>query len=225
MHSEQPRREPNPISGLLITALLLAALGLAAALPLFADEATCGSLDNAYGPFDYTNADHRANRIPIVEEGHFNDDVRALRRGVTSDSPGPDLDYTLRAVPNYHDALYAMARYSLQSGNDQPEGSRYSVDCWFDRAERFAPYDGVVNLIYGIYLHKKKQYPQAEQQYLAAIPKMETTAEVHYNLGLLYLDMGRIDDAGEQAELAYAQGYPLPGLRMKLARLSKNRSE
>jgi tetratricopeptide (TPR) repeat protein len=43
------------------------------------------------------------------------------------------------------------------------------------------------------------------------------SAEVHYSLGLLYLEEGDIDAAQEHARIAYSRGYPLPGLRRKLA--------
>jgi Flp pilus assembly protein TadD len=40
--------------------------------------------------------------------------------------------------------------------------------------------------------------------------------EINYNLGLLCLELGQIDEAEEYAKFAYEQGYPLPGLRRKL---------
>ncbi len=49
----------------------------------FAGELDCGSLENAYGPYDYTNPDHRANKIPIVEGAHFQPEIEALLRSPT----------------------------------------------------------------------------------------------------------------------------------------------
>jgi tetratricopeptide (TPR) repeat protein len=43
------------------------------------------------------------------------------------------------------------------------------------------------------------------------------SAEVHYSLGLLYLEEGDIGAAQEHARVAYSLGHPLPGLRRKLA--------
>jgi tetratricopeptide (TPR) repeat protein len=42
------------------------------------------------------------------------------------------------------------------------------------------------------------------------------SSEVQYILGLIYLDMGNLDAAERNAKLAYAKGYPLPGLRDRL---------
>jgi tetratricopeptide (TPR) repeat protein len=43
------------------------------------------------------------------------------------------------------------------------------------------------------------------------------SAEINYALGLLYFDNKRYDDARECAVKAYSLGYPLPGLKRKLA--------
>ena len=45
------------------------------------------------------------------------------------------------------------------------------------------------------------------------------SADIHYNLGLVYLKLGDHNDAAERAYQAYKLGYPLPGLRRQLKRL------
>ena len=210
--SMNPKQRNNRIHGVALTLLFLLVHSAGA------DELTCGSLENAYGPYDYTNSDHRINRIPIVESGHLSENVKALRSGVSTDLPGGDLDYTLRAVPNHHEALYAMARYEFKTGQSQPEGSSYTLDCWFERAMRFAPHDGMVHLIFGIYLHKKEDWKAAEAEYRTAIEAMPQSPEANYNLGLLYFDTEQFELSREQAIAAYRKGYPLPGLRNKLRR-------
>lgn len=47
------------------------------------------------------------------------------------------------------------------------------------------------------------------------------SAEINYNLGLISIELGEIDDAVRYAESAYAQGFPLPGLRVKLEQLGR----
>ncbi len=44
------------------------------------------------------------------------------------------------------------------------------------------------------------------------------SAEIHYFLGLFYVDLDDLDAAVAHAELAYELGYPLPGLASKLRR-------
>lgn len=49
-----------------------------------------------------------------------------------------------------------------------------------------------------------------------------TSAELHFLLGHIYIDLGDLDSAVAHAELAYELGYPLPGLASKLRRLGRN---
>lgn len=175
----------------------------------------CGSLDNHYGPFDYSDPVQRAEKLPIVDRNHFNSDVENLIRGQSGTIMG-DLDYTLRTFPNHHRALNAVARYDLRGG--KPE-QFLTAECYFERAMRFQPRDGMVYLINGVYLHSKGELETAEERYLQALQLLPDNAEAHYNLGLLYVDMKRYDDANAQAVEAYRLGHPLQGLKRKLIRL------
>lgn len=180
----------------------------------------CGSLKNAYGPFDYNTAYGRKH-WEIVESHHFTESVRTLKHGSTGKIPN-DLDYTLRAFPNQPAALYDMAIYQLQHGYP-PAGTHdttgyYSAACYFKRAMAFAPKDGVVRMVYAIYLQRQdkdkialKLYQQAEK----LIPPARA-GELHYDMGLLYFKMKDYEKAREEAKNAYSGGYPLPGLRNQL---------
>jgi hypothetical protein len=184
------------------------------------DVPGCGSLMNAYGPYDFTNPEHVRDKLPIVEQFHFDRGVEALKGHAQSGiaSLGGDLAYTLRAFPNHHRALDTMGRYQLQTKQSPPPGSRYTAECWFERAMAFAPNDGTVRMVYGIYLNRKGDREGALQRYQEAIALMPDSSEIHYNLGLLYASMERYDDALKEAHTAYAQGFPLPGLKNKLVR-------
>lgn len=48
-----------------------------------------------------------------------------------------------------------------------------------------------------------------------------SSAEINYNLGLVSLELDNVADAKRYAENAYRLGYPLPGLKFKLARLDR----
>lgn len=179
----------------------------------------CGSLDNHYGPWDYTNPIHFRERLPIVENRHFTNQVETLKEGSTADLPGGDLDYTLRTFPNHHRALYSMARYSLQySSHRIPPGANYRGYCYFVRAIRFKPEDPTVRVIFGVYLSRQKKYSEAIEQTKAAISLEPNSAEAHYNLGLLYEMTDDLEKSVQHARIAYDFGYPLEGLKKKLRR-------
>ena len=200
-----------------------ASLGLAVALGALGflraahGQDQCGALTNAFGPFDYSDPlTHTPAKLGIVEGAHFTPEVEQLVRGASSVNPLDDLDYTLRAFPNHHRALYSLAKYYLKFPNVR---GRYSLDCWFERAARFNSSDGVVPAIYGVYLAKKGERNQALEQYQKAIELLPDFAEAHYNLGLLYIDLKKYDLANQQAGIAYKLGFPLPGLRKRLQEL------
>lgn len=183
------------------------------------DFMDCGSLEASYGPFDYTNPIHVKSKLPIVEKAHFTRDVENLIRGSSTANVMGDISYTLRTFPNHHRALYAMVRYMLRQEKRPIAGTRMSPECWFDRAVRFAPNDGNVRFIYGIYLHRINNYEKSLQEYTAALESLPDSGELHYNLGLLYLDMGDYASSRRHAEQAYELGHPLPALRNKLEKI------
>jgi len=196
--------------------------------PLVAQD-SCGSLhDTTFGPFDYT--DKRNTVAPVgvesplhlVERAHFTAQVENLVRGESSVNPLDDLDYTLNVFPNHHRALNAMARYYLKHRvHPEQKLGRYTAECWFSRAIQFTPNDAVVREVYGLYLAQLGQREKAIEQYKLAIELIPDFAEAHYNLGLLYVDMRRYEDANRHAVTAYKLGFPLSGLRTKLQQAGK----
>ena len=188
----------------------------------------CGNLDNAYGPFDYTNPEHFREKLPVVESFHFTSNVENLIRGQSGSLLG-DLSYTLRAFPNHHRALLAVSKYErqqIQKSRDKT-GSTYqpgntdrgwpnTAECYFDRAIRWRPNDPGVRLVYGIHFHLIGKLPQALNQYKISEKIQPKSADLNYNMGLLYFDMKQYALSKEYARKAYQLGYPLPGLRKKL---------
>ena len=88
----------------------------------------------------------------------------------------------------------------------------------FRLATEWRESDGVVWLVYGIHLHKADRFEDAIEKYRVARDLMPNAAEVHYNLGLAYVELGDTERAREAAVKAYQLGYPLPGLKSKLRR-------
>lgn len=181
-----------------------------------------------FGPYDYTNRNHRSNHLDVVERRHFTERVRSLQSGVTQKYPLGDIDYTIRAFPNHHEALYSMIRYTTSEAfADEAEealkmisrdGDRITPpECFLQRAEHFAPNDHRVKVLSGIFYHRTNEFKKARQAYEEALALAENSAEAHYNYGLLLTDINRYEEAREHARRAYELGYPLDGLRRRLA--------
>ena len=104
-----------------------------------------------------------------------------------------------------------MGDWSLKVKQNPAPGGKYTVECWFDRAIRFAPDDAMVKVVYGIYLIKRGKPQEAVGQLEAALAAAGDNANVHYNLGLAYVDLKRYDKALDSAHAAYRLGFPFPG--------------
>ena len=204
-------------------AMRLVELGVAACFSLVVSASLraqevpgCGVLQNAYGPFDYRDPVNKRDNLPIVETFHFTPEVEALQHG-TSGSVLGDLKYTLRAFPNHHRALSAVARYAIAGGQIPIDDSIPSVECYFLRAVAFRPEDETVHVIYANYLKKTGEREKAREEYEEALRLAPESVEINYVAGLFFVDAGDLDRAKKLAKIAYAGGYPLPGLKKKIA--------
>lgn len=207
-------------AGLILTMGLIALGVLPAAALAEADLGCVPGEPPASGPYDY--------RVPppdilnVVEKFHFIPQMEALVRGATSTAVGPDLAYVFRYFPNHHRALATLIRLAKRDKTHKPVGMSRSVECYFDLALRMAPNDGVVHLLYGVWLVESGDKKGAEVQLVAAQGAVPLdNANAQYNLGLGWFALGRYDEALTAAHAAYGMGYPLPGLRQKLEKVGK----
>lgn len=172
----------------------------------------CAGEPQGYGPYDYTNAQHRKEKLPVVERAHFTSYVENL---VQEEGEGSavvaDLDYTLRAFPNHHRALYAMMRYQLRGAGLK---AKTPMECYFIRALVFKSDDYRTMLLYANYLEKRSKYNLAINIYKLALAVENTPPIINYNLGLLYVKLKEYAKAAEQAKIAYNRGIK----KSKLAR-------
>jgi tetratricopeptide (TPR) repeat protein len=213
----------NALPALLLTAALVL-VPLSGPLHAAAAEVYpgCGSLKNAYGPFDYRTD---KAKLGIVERFHFQGPPGRLNAQQAQHLAG-NLDYTLRAFPNHHGALMELTNLAARRKKGdlaelQLPGMNYRVECYLIRAAVFRPDDGMVKLIFGIFEIRAGQ-PQKGVQLLHAAEKLRPDdANVFYNLGLAYLDLKDYGAALDNAHRAYAMGFPLPGLRDRLKREGK----
>lgn len=192
------------------------------------DNESCGispgsTLANSYGPWDYTKAEHQ-EKLPIVIRAHFTKNVANLTSGHSTSTPHGDIDYTLRAIPNYHPALFAVSKLERRDIKKLAPGFRYipkyySADCYFRRAVFLQPKDHISHMLYAIHLQKLPDYTSSLRQYHLALSLKPKDPEVNYNLGLLYVKLGEVEKAEAHATIAYDANHPLPGLKNKIIEL------
>lgn len=185
----------------------------------FAAGEPCGILNppGQYGPYDYwTDQD----KLGVVEEFHFTKAIARMDPAVTD--IGNQLDYVLRAFPNHPYALGNTMKLRDKTGSEKIPGMNFSVACYLERAIRFRPKDRTVRVIYAEYLGKTGKKAEAIDQLLAVqLPGKTDNVYLHYEIGLLYFDLGDFDKSLDFAHRAYRQGATLTGLKNKLVRAGK----
>ncbi|WP_421862684.1 tetratricopeptide repeat protein [Motiliproteus sp.] len=188
-----------------------------------ADPNDCNVTDfPKIGYYDYRDNSRRAlERRKLVEGAHF---TRGVQRGLYGNTGKliDDVNYVLRHIPNHPQALLLMYEIQTRPGfrrNKQGRTDYYydSVSCYFKRAMFIAPDDPAVYLTRAVIAHRDNNFKDAEADYLKALELNEKHAEAHYNLGLLYFSQKKYAQSRQHADKAYDLGYPLQGLKRKLA--------
>ncbi len=201
------------------TAFVLGALLLPLTGPAFAvgwygktlEGQPCSGGGQGYGPYDYSDPATHGPPLQIVEAYHFTKDVQ---QGNPSGPRIGNLDYTLRAFPNHYPALDTLVRDYFIDKKLLPT----PPECYFYRAIVFKPNDANVYALFGVYMQRRGKVADAVKLYQQSLALRPSNPEVHYDLGLALAKLGRYAEARSQAQLAYAGGYPLPGLRNILKR-------
>lgn len=167
-----------------------------------------------FGPFDY-----RDPKAPLstVEIAHFTPDVATLKAG-QSGYLEQDIDYTLRAFPNHHRALQSLADLALRTGKVKISGMHFSVPCFFIRASKFVPTDGMVDAIYAYYLARSNQKDLALTMARQAMQKTPKNPRIAYTVGLAYFYADDYKSARDYAKMAKDLGSTAVGLDNLLAR-------
>lgn len=214
------RISPHGMGFALSMAVLMCCSGYAFAE---VDDTTCGSLQQANGPWDYRTAPKDIKQL--VERPHFDRQYALVLRGGTRselNTIGGDLDYTLRAFPNHPRALWALDRVATVLKVERVHMARWTLECYFLRGLRMAPDDALIYLAYAQYLQRRGRLKEAREnldlaaKYLA--DEGPNVANAHYNIGLAYFDLKEFDLAQDFAERAARGGFSLPGLKAKLQR-------
>ena len=185
-------------------------------------ESPCGNpFVNHFGPWDYRSA--TPINLSVVENVHFTPGIESMTRPGTTliGNMAADVAYTLHVFPNHHRALITMVRLGEKQQLPQPQGAKFTIDCYFQRAVQFRPDDTVARALYAQYLGKQGRKPEAMQQLARTTIEAKDSPISHYNIGLLYFELGEYDAALEQAHRALQLAYPKMDLAEKLRGIGK----
>ena len=183
--------------------LVLAAVLWAAPTRAQTGEQACGNpFTSWFGPWDYRVAPKGA--LNNVETNHFTPQVEQMIRGVTTgvSDMGKDVAYVLGVFPNHHRALLTMMRLGERDKNNQPRGADRSIECWFDRAVRYARDDTVARLMYALYLRRQGRGEASLAQTRIAEEFATDNPLTHFNIGISYFELGKFELAAVAARRA-----------------------
>ncbi|MCW8886635.1 MAG: hypothetical protein OQK12_15520 [Motiliproteus sp.] len=178
--------------------------------------APCIGGPQAYGPYNYNNPIHRRGPLNLVEKAHFTiAEARLIpRHNGNIRHMLSDIDYTVRAFPNHHRALYSLIQYKLKY--DKKFSMETPAECYIFRAINFKKKDPILYLLQGILLHRFKNYKESLIYYKKSESLGNKSAELFYNMGLAYYKIKKIEDAKKYAKKAKSLNYPLTSLYQKL---------
>ncbi len=213
---------PHPWALAACVSLGLLASVPAPALAQGADGSPCGNpFVNHFGPWDYRTATKHDKGL--VEGAHFTPGVESLTRPSKTmySTMAQDVAYTLHVFPNHPRALNAMMRLGERHKMDSPPGAAYTVECYFERAVKYRPDDTVVRALFAVFLGKKKKNAEAARQLEIATEFAKDNPVTHFNIGLVYFDIGNYEQALAAAHRARAGGYTRPELEERLKSVGK----
>lgn len=205
--------------GAVVAALLASGAARAA-------DGFCEEIISRFGPFDYRKGQTTlAYELNLVDSTHFTSNIENGIKG-RSGTLGGELDYTLHAFPNHTRALASLDRLSLKNKNVTIlPGMTLPVECFFERAVRFAPDDGEARAAYATYLFQRGKTDAAMKMFVEAERLSPDDPRINYNLGLMYAKAKDYEKANRFAQKAYRLGFPLPGLKNQLVAAGKWRPE
>ena len=136
------------------------------------------------------------------------DEAIGQMRGQYRRVPRGDLFFSLAAT--------SIARAYREKG--EPEEALAFIGESIDAHPDYSPAYSLASLVY----RDAGNLDKARQVLLEGNDACDgSSAEIHYFLGLIFLDLGDVDAAEVHAKLAYNLGYPLPGLMSRLNRLGR----
>jgi tetratricopeptide (TPR) repeat protein len=126
------------------------------------------------------------------------------------------VEFTLRYYPNHPKGLLMLSDVCTKWKSPQCD-----ADGWFEKAIDLNPNIAQTHALRGLHLQRTGRHKEAVEAYNKAIQLDPNSMYAHYNLALLYFEMGQFPLSNEHAQKSYALGAPYPGLREKLQKAGK----
>jgi tetratricopeptide (TPR) repeat protein len=166
------------------------------------------------GSDTYSPVHHHCAGLALVARAKLEPDPtarkRLLKRAIEESG------YTLRGVTPAS-PLYASINANLARA-EQGLGNIPAAEGYYERTIAAKPADSQSYIGLAILYKETKRLDLARSTLEKGLTSIEGEGiELHYTLGLMCLELKDTACAQEHARVAYEKGYPLPGLKRKLA--------
>ena len=165
------------------------------------------------GPETFLHIHHYCAGAAYLQRAKFTSDPQQIPFFL--ESAQTESTYTFERIPTSSPVFstIAVTLSQIMRMRKQPEkGTEY-----LDRALAAQPKDARAYVGMALLQRDMKKLEAARDTLLRGDAAVEgKSVEIHYNLGLVLLEMGELDRAYEYASKAYAAGYPLTGLKDRL---------
>lgn len=122
--------------------------------------------------------------------------------------------YTLTHASNQN-KWYAYISVSLAQVYREMGEPQEALKHVVPMVERYPDYD-TIYLVWSLILRDQDKFDEAARVLEKGLTQVPESGEIHYFLGLTYLDLGQAANSLEHAHIAYSLGYPLQGLKRRL---------
>ena len=229
---EKSRRDVSRMSLVALTGVVCVGLLLTSntAMSQQAQRWPCGHFTDSNGPGPLDIRDRSEDTLKmrhLVEAHHFTANQQRLAFTGKSRGPYDALEYTLRAIPNHHQALFLMGVLQHKLREYDPDdfrvlqtkkGNYRPTSCWFQRAIQFKPQDVGIYNAQGRVLHMMGKHKEAIEAFKQVIKLAPKSPHGHYNLGLAYYSAGQYKASASSARRAMQLGHTRTELRRRLKR-------
>jgi tetratricopeptide (TPR) repeat protein len=169
--------------------------------------------EGALGSDTFIHVHHYCAGIAYLQRAKFTSDPSQLP--FLLQSAQTEAGYTFERIPTTS-PLYSTIAVTLSQIMKMRKQNE-KADEYLDRALAAQPHDALAYVGKALLQRDMKKLEAARDTLLRGDEAVEgRSVEIHYNLGLILLELGELDRAYEYASKAYAAGYPLPGLKERL---------
>lgn len=166
------------------------------------------------------NRDYYAPRTENVDRQMFNNVERAhLQPGIMDmlnkryASALENFEFILGFYPNHPQVLGYISDLCSRWSHPKCDANK-----WFERAIALNPKAPATYLALGVHFQRHRKLDDAVASYKRALELNPRSPSGHYNLALALVEQSKLDLANEHAQISYALGMPLQGLREILER-------